>query len=100
MKTIELAREVIQSLPIVRCDTISASNLAVMLAIVDKPMPLLELAEALGIPQATASRFVDRAVEGGYVVRRVGEDARNRIVCLEPKGMRVMMNRRCKQQEG
>ena len=49
--------------------------------------PMTEVARRLGRDPSTATRFVDRAVLEGLVMRQVGQrDRRRRLVALTPEG--------------
>lgn len=72
---------------------ISVVDLAVMLALVDEPLPVTAIAETLNLPMATTSVVVSGLVERDLVTREpVPGNRRVHLVTLTPRG-HVVINR-------
>lgn len=77
--------------------TYPADQLALLLLLEDAgvPQPLHVIRDAFGVPTATASDLVSRAVRAGRVERvRARRDGRLRLVQITPRGKRELYSSR------
>ena len=109
----DLARAIIQALPLQRSDLVRADHLALTLLLssvhaapADGSLPsdaapagltVSEIARALGLHTRTVTELVNRLVRSGYVLRAAHpKDARRVLVRLTSKGLRERARSRSK----
>jgi DNA-binding MarR family transcriptional regulator len=90
-----LARAVVDAMPRHAKRAVSVRVLVVLLALTKGPLSVRELRDVLGVPQASASEWLQEAVDIGVVVLVVSEgDKRQHVAQLTPKGWVYARDRR------